>query len=282
MQLLCFSKCLKDKDVAGLIDLAKDLGLDGYDLCVRDGYVASPDNARQVLPALVKQMAAEGLSIPMVTGPTDLIRPEHPAAEPLMAAMTESGIRLLKIGYARCRPQAGDDYWQKVNEFRRALEGWAKLAEKHGVKVCYHTHSGPDFLGGNCAALMHLLQGFDPRHLGAYIDPGHLTVDGEPFALGLAMVREYLSIVALKDVLPTPQRSGDEGVDARRWVTAGSGIVAWSEVFAELVRIGYDGPLSVHAEYEHEGPEDLRAKLKPEVEYFRKKRDAALAAGARA
>jgi len=43
-----------------------------------------------------------------------------------------------------------------------------------------------------------------------------------------------------------------------------------------LVRIGFTDPISVHAEYETETEEEFRAQLKPEVEYFKKKRAAAL------
>lgn len=125
-------------------------------------------------------------------------------------------------------------------------------------------------LGLNCAALMHLIDGFDPRHIGAYIDPAHMLLNGEPFAFGVGMVRDYLAIVALKDVLVSREPSGDEGKRRAQWVPAGEGCVAWSEVFAELARVGFDGPLSIHAEYQAETPEEHLARLKPEVEYFRK------------
>jgi len=171
-----------------------------------------------------------------------------------------------------------DYYWEKVDHIRRGLEGWVRMAQKYDVRVCLHTHSGePRYhMGVNCAALMHLLAGFDPKYVGAYLDPGHMAVDGEPFSYGVSMVRKYLAIVALKDVLLFREDRGDEGGEGRQWVTAGKGCVAWSKVFAELVRVGFDGPLTVHGEYRNDGPEDFRAKLKPEVAYFRGKRDEAV------
>jgi sugar phosphate isomerase/epimerase len=275
VKLVFFSKALNDKDIPGLIETAHELGVDGYDLAVRDGYTVSPDNASEMFPVLMKGFAREGLCVPMVTGPTDLVNHTHPAAEPLMSAMGDNDVRLLKLGYVLCDPKKGESYWQKVGELRKELEGWAKLAETYGVKVCYHTHSGP-YLGLNCSALMHLLQGFDPKHIGAFIDPGHMTIDGEPYALGIDMVREYLSIVALKDVLFIRDDHGDEGGHGRKFVPAGEGAVRWSEVFAELVRVGFTGPISIHAEYKVDTQEEFWSRLKPEVEYFKKKREAAL------
>ena len=278
MRLVLFSKFLKDKDTAGLIAAAREFGHEGYDLCVRDGYLVSPQNAAAMMPRVVKDLAKENLTVAMITGRIDLVRPDHPAAEPIVSAMADSGVKLLKLGYAFFDPKKGEDYWQTVAALRQGLSGWEKLARKHGVKICYHTHSGEPVyhMGVNCAALMHMIDGFDPQYIGAYIDPGHMAVDGEPFAFGVAMVRKYLAVVAVKDVLLSRGESGDEGFEARQWVTAGNGCVAWSKVFEELVRIGFDGPLSIHAEYKAENQTDFWTKLKREVAYFRQKRDAAM------
>jgi len=44
MKLVLFTKLLKDKDAAGLIRIAREHRLDGFDLCVRDGYPVNPEN----------------------------------------------------------------------------------------------------------------------------------------------------------------------------------------------------------------------------------------------
>jgi sugar phosphate isomerase/epimerase len=272
MQLIVFTKFLKDKDARGLIDVAKQHRLDGFDLCVRDGYVVNPQNAKTALPELVKTLAAENVAVPMVTGPGDLVRPDHKDAETILAAMNAAGVRVLKLGYVLHDPAA--DYWQHAAEVRAMLAGWEKLAAKHGVTIVCHTHSCHDhhcYMGLNCAGLMHLLRDFDPRYIGAYIDAGHMTVDGEPFAFGVSMVRKHLAAVALKDVLISRQPNGDEGRKKLDWVPAGEGLVAWSEVFAELRRIQFAGPVSVHCEFETTGPDDFRAKMAREIAYFRRR-----------
>ena len=199
MKLIVFSKMLQEKSVAELIDLAQRHGYDGYDLAVRPGHPVNPDNAATALPQAQTQMEQAGLQIGMVTGNFDLLTADHPLAEPLLAAMDSANVRLLKLGYFRFEPQTMD-YWEQVDNVRRAFAAWEKLASIYNVKICYHTHSHY-CMGLNAAALMHLLRDFDPAYLGAYLDPGHFAVDGEPFDFGLAMAREHLSILSVKDVL---------------------------------------------------------------------------------
>ena len=146
-----------------------------------------------------RRWSRPGLQIGMVTGNFDLLTADHPLAEPLLAAMDSANVRLLKLGYFRFEPQTMD-YWEQVDNVRRAFAAWEKLASIYNVKICYHTHSHY-CMGLNAAALMHLLRDFDPAYLGAYLDPGHFAVDGEPFDFGLAMAREHLSILSVKDVL---------------------------------------------------------------------------------
>lgn len=267
MKLIVFSKMFREYSVAQLADLAVAHGFDGFDLAVRPGYPVNPDNAASALPEAARRLGAAGLAIPMVTGNFDLLTVDHPTAEPILAAMDKADIRLIKLGYFRFVPRE-TDYWRHVDEIRQALEGWQELGRRYGVKVCYHTHSG-DFMGLNAAALMHLIRGFDPMCIGAYIDAGHLVANGEDFPLGLAMVQAYLSIVAVKDVLVLRGEREGHGTENRRWVPAGQGMVDWTTVFSELGRVGYDGPVSVHCEFEV--PEDeFDSAFAREIAFFRR------------
>ncbi len=270
MKLLVFSKMLQEKSIAELIELAQRHGYDGYDLAVRPGHPVNPDNAAAALPQAQTQMAQAGLQIGMVTGNFDLLTADHPLAEPLLAAMDSADVRLLKLGYFRFEPQTMD-YWEQVDSVRRAFSAWEKLASIYNVKICYHTHSHY-CMGLNAAALMHLLRDFDPAYLGAYLDPGHFAVDGEPFDFGLAMAREHLSILSVKDVLVERVEKNGHGAAKALWVAAGEGIVDWTAVFGELRRIEYDGFLSIHCEYDIEDDEDWFDTFVREVAFFRKMR----------
>ncbi|MFW5980874.1 MAG: sugar phosphate isomerase/epimerase family protein [Halanaerobiaceae bacterium] len=277
MEIILFSKFLKDHNTEDLIKRAQELGIEGYDLCVRPGHLVNPDNADKKLPELTRALAGEGLSIPMVTGNFDLLTPDHPTAEPILSAMDKADIRLLKPGYFKIDPEK-EKYWDKVKEIRDILKQWESLAQKYNVKICYHTHSGENFMGLNCSALMHLLKDLNSDYIGAYIDPGHMLIDGEPLSLGLAMVKKYLSIVAVKDPYIYREEVENEidlkqGKAEREFRQAGQGMVPWVEVMKELKRINYEGPLSVHGEYEISERKEYLKSLKSEVAYFKKVRD---------
>lgn len=266
MKLIMFSKALKEKSPAELIALAKEWGLDGYDLCVRPGYPVSPDNAAEELPRVAGLFREAGLDIPMVTGNFDLLEPEHPTAEPILKAMDKANVRLLKLGYFRYDPLK-QDYMAEVERIRAALARWERLARRYGVRICYHTHSDK-CMGLNAASLAHLLAGFDPALIGAYMDPAHLAIEGEEFATAIGIIRPWLSLVAVKDVLLTRIVKNGHGALKRDWVVAGEGVVDWTAVFDCLRREQYAGPVSVHCEF-HVAPEQFLPAAKREVAFFR-------------
>ena len=281
MKITFFSKTLRSLDVDGLIAAGERLGLEGWDLAVRPGYVVNPDNVAEALPGAAQRLAAAGQPVLSITGNFDVLWPDMPGAIPLLKGMAAAGVPLLKLGYFIIDP-AKQDYWAEVERIRQALAGWEKLGRAHGVKILYHTHSGQGFMGLNCAALMHLLKDFDPQYIGAYLDPGHMLIDGEPFPFGLAMAKQYLAMIALKDFRPHLQVAPNEPLaqGALDWecVMAGQGGVKWNTVFAELAALGFQGPCSVHAEFEapKHAPHLFMEMARADVTYFKAQRDAAI------
>jgi len=267
MKLILFSKMWKDAAIDTMIRMAHDWDLDGFDLCVRPGYPINPDNAAKALPEAVARFKQEGLCVPMVTGNFDLLEPEHPTAEPILAAMDKADIRLLKLGYFKFDPETVD-YPAEMRRVRGILKRWETLGRRYGVKICNHTHS-ERCLGLNGAAMAALLDGLDPAIMGAYMDPGHLVYEGEAFDTALAMVRQHLSIVAVKDVLLERVEKNGHGSIKPNWVPSGQGMVDWTQFFDVLRQHAYDGPVSVHCEFEVEaGRRDEAGRA--EVAFFRR------------
>lgn len=267
-KLILFSKMLKERDVPGLIALAGELGVDGYDLCVRPGYPINPDNAASKLVEAVKAFREAGLDIPMVTANFDFLFPDHPAAEPLLSAMNQADVRLIKLGYYSFDP-ARQDYWIEVDRIRQGLTGWQKMGQRHNIRICYHTHC-QRCMGLNAGTLAHLLRGFDPHYIGAYLDPCHLAVEGEEFAYAVAILKPYFSIIALKDVMIHRTPVNGHGSKTIQMVPAGEGLVDWTTVFSDLVRAQFAGPLSVHCEFKVPANRFLDSARR-EVMFFRKR-----------
>jgi sugar phosphate isomerase/epimerase len=246
MQILLNSKFFAALSAEQLGHKARALGYDGVDLCVRPGHPVNPENVEAMLPEAVKRWADEGIVCPMTTAPVTLSDPTAPEVPRLFAGCAAAGVPRLKIGFWKF--QERESFWNQFNRARDALGGFADRAADSGVQVVYQTHSGP-CIGSNCAGLAMLLAGFDPVQVGAYPDFGHMALDGEDVAMGLAMIRDWLSVVGIKDAVYTPQPPGSEPPFTPRFVPVGKGIVHWRRAFEVLRKFGFDGPLSVHTEY---------------------------------
>ena len=96
-----------------------------------------------------------------------------------------------------------------------------------------------------------LLKGLDDKHVGCYFDPMHATIEGGNFGwqLGFRKLAPRLKMVAIKDYLWEKSASGWR----TRMCPLGEGMVRWSEFFKLLARVRFDGPLSLHIEYDPGG-----------------------------
>src|SRR5262249_37254370 len=201
MRYVYFTKTLQTLDLPGVIAFLKEAGLDGADLTVRPGYPVTPDNVATELPKAAKAFQDAGLIIGLVTAPTNLADPESAPIKALFEACGKAGVPAIKIGYFTYK----DNVDASIAEARKRLAGFAKLAPKTDVRACYHTPSG-NYLGNNCAGLRLLLQDLDPHHIGAFVDTGHTAINGGPFGMEVDLVRPWLSLIAIKDMLLQKQK----------------------------------------------------------------------------
>lgn len=261
MRYVYFTKMLQGLDVAGLVAFAKETGLDGFDLTVRPGFPVTPDNAAAELPRAAKTIKDAGLIIGLATAPTSLNDAASRVAEAIFDACAKAGVPAVKIGYF---PYKGK-FDAELAEARRRLAGFAKLAAKTGVRACYHTHSGM-YLGNNAAGLRLLLEDLDPHHVGAFLDTGHVAVNGGPIRMELDLLRRWLALVAIKDMVWEKQKTGWR----HRVVPAGEGIVRWSEAAAGLRECKFNGTISLHAEYEAADLEERKKLARQELAWLKK------------
>ncbi|HJT77313.1 MAG TPA: sugar phosphate isomerase/epimerase family protein [Gemmataceae bacterium] len=261
MRFVYFTKLLRGQDIPGIIAFLKDVGVDGADLAVRPGYPVTPDNAAAELPKAAKAFRDAGLVIGLVTAPTDLTDAGSAAARTVFEAAARAGVPAVKIGYFPYRGK----FDAELAEARRRLAGFAKLAERTGVKACYHPHSGND-LGNNAAGLRLLLRELDPHHVGAFVDTGHTAINGGPIRYELDIVRPWLSLLAIKDMAWEKAKGGWQ----YHVVPAGEGIVRWDGVAAGLKDVRFNGTVSLHGEYETKDLDERKALARRELALLRK------------
>jgi sugar phosphate isomerase/epimerase len=262
---IMFTKHLEGYSLQEIMDGLKAATVDGADLCVRPGYPVHPDNAKKALPEASRQFADAGLAIPLITTPGDCVDAGLPYVPPLFEACAEAGVKFVKLGYWH---MGEDGYWSSIDRYRKCLEEFAKLAEQTGVKPVIHNHSGSS-MGLNSSSVMNLVRDFDPAHVGVYADVGHLSIVGEPYPMALDIVKEYLSVIAFKDLVRQSVM-----VDGKpQWtvdvVPLGTGFGDFPTVLNTLKKINYTGPISFHCEYGRLPPESVIDQCRMDTRFIR-------------
>ena len=247
MQIIRFTKFWGHLNAHELGQHAQTLGYDGLDLAVRDGHAINPKNVVGDLSAAVRGWKDIGIECSMISAGTSLTDPANPETISLFEAAAMAGVPRIKIGYFTYT--LGDVFDELWTHSRRMLAGFEKLSQSTGVQTLYHTHSGR-CLGSNCAGLRHLLDGYEPAHIGAYVDLGHLALNGEDVQMGLPMLRDRLSVVGAKDAHHIrDHRPQSRAAFADKFVLLGHGAAEWPEAIALLKSWNFSGPLTIHTEY---------------------------------
>jgi sugar phosphate isomerase/epimerase len=274
MQLVMFSKHLGPLSVLQAGETVKRLGFDGLDLTVRPGGHVLPENVRTGLPDAARQLKELGLGIPMIT--TGITGAEEPHAEAIMATAASLGIRNLKLGYWTYKPFG--QLRAQLDTARKAMDGLEVLARKHDVRACIHVHSG-NYLSAEAGNIHLLLKDRDPHHAGAYLDTGHMTLEGGAggWMQGIDLLQDFISMLAVKSFGPFSHR--DPATQQLTWehkiVPLREGTVRWREFFTCLKQLGWDGVVTFHSEYQGKGSfrdltvEELVEQTREDLAYLR-------------
>jgi sugar phosphate isomerase/epimerase len=246
MKLMMFSKHLGELDVAAAGQVIADLGFEGVDLTVRPRGHVLPENARAELGQAVRTLGDLGLAVPLVT--TGITAADDPYAADIFEEAARAGVANLKLGYWRYTGYG--TIHDAIAGAARALDGIEALAQRTGVRAVIHNHSG-DFVSAYAPVVWQLIADRDPAAVGAYVDPGHLVVEGGlgGWRIGLDLLRERVAVAAFKDYLWVRDENVGGTRMARTAVPLGQGMVPWIEVIDCLRQAGFDGWISVHREY---------------------------------
>ncbi len=255
---LMFSKHLQELDFEQLGKVVSEMGFEGVDLTVRNGGHIEPSEARTKLPFAAETLQKFKLCLPMIT--TNFVDAAEPFAEEVFAVAADCGVKFIKLGYWRYRDFGS--LKQLIEVAKRSLEGIAKMAERYSVCAVVHTHSG-NFLTASPFVLAELLEGFDPQFVAAYVDAGHIFVEGGlmGWQQGMEVLSGKIRVVACKDYAWLKR----DGKWDAKVVPIGEGIVRWREFFSCLRKLGFDGPISVHSEYEGWTTEQVIAQTRKDL-----------------
>ena len=271
MRILMFTKMLKNignlplERVADCID---EVGFDGADLTVRPGGYVLPEEASEALPKAVSILKSKGLEVPMIT--TSVTNPEESYAEEIFRTASKCEVEYIKLGYWRY--EGFGTLGKQLEKTRKQLDGIYALSKKYSVTATIHTHAGA-FLSADPALVFILLRDYDPEWLGAYIDPGHMFAEIGPsgWEMGIDLLAPYIRLVAVKNYRWS--KVIDEQTGQKRWkvhmMPLKEEIVPWPEVFGCLKKIGFNGCISVHSEYEDFDLGKLIKQTKEDFNYLK-------------
>jgi sugar phosphate isomerase/epimerase len=273
-EFVAFTESFQGWSIPEVCRRFKAIGLDGLDLTVRPGGHIEPADAARRLPEAVQAANDAGLRIAMLS--TAIVEVDRQSEE-LLAAAGAAGIDRIKLGYYRYEKFGA--LKTRIDEVRRSLAGVAKLAVKHRVLPCLHIHSGDTIPSGGTLAYL-LLKDFDPREIGAYVDPMHMTVEGgnDGWRQGLDLLAPWIAISSLKNCVWQAIERDKHG--AQQWAfkkcPLADGIARIPDYIARLRELGYQGLFTLHSEYSDRGSwkvlnsEECLVQTQADLEFVRK------------
>lgn len=253
-----FSKHLQFLGYEELAKAGKEMGLDGIDLTVRKGGHVTPDKLGNLKKA-VDAIRGAGLQIPMVT--TNLNSGDDPDAEPILNAAAENKIPYARVG-GLSYDESGDPAGQ-LDEFARRLGSLAKTAEKCGVTLGYHNHSGYNNFGAAIWDLDRVLTMVGSPNLGSNFDAGHAAVEGAygVWQINARLIAPKVKMMAVKDFVWSRNKPS--------WVPLGKGGVPLKEILGMMKGAGFSGPISIHVEYDVANDAAMLGEMKSAVQVLR-------------
>lgn len=261
---LLFSKIFRDRSPRKVARITKELGFDGVDLLVRDGYTVPTQAIERDLTQAVEEMHKVGLSVSLVT--TDINSVDDPLLRPLLVTCKRLGIGQIRLGWWRYdKKRDHTEQWQAAQKEIRAL---AEVTAEHSVYALLQMHGSALH---QSPTRTRLLIDPIPEHLvGIYFDPGNMVKQEgfENWHLSVNMVKDRLHMVGVKNGL-WKKVSERPARWKPAWVGLDEGFVHWDEVFQLLHETGYSGPLSFHSHYEEMTFDDAMRQTAADLQYAR-------------
>ena len=249
-----FTKVWKDLTLVELAKRLSNIGYDGLEFPVRPGFWVEPDNIERDLPGAVTVFADHGLKIFSVAGTRD---------EQTIAACAENGIPMVRTMV----PIEEDGYMATEARVQKEFDALVPILDKYGVKLGVQHHVGKFVC--NAMGMLHLIEKYDPKHVGALWDAAHAGLNGEEPELGLDIVWPYLCQVNLKNAYW--ERTNGPEAECAEWkhhLTSGRhGLISWPRVVAELIRRHYAGVICMPMEYDDRSVENANRMAPIDLAY---------------
>ena len=255
MQLCVFSKPLTGLPLDQVAPRLRAMNIDALDLTVRAGGHVEPARVADELPRVAALLNEHGVGIRQIT--TNITDADDSDTRPILETAARLGIGYFKLGYYKYE---GFGTLRKARDEARArVADLAQLASEIEIRGGYHNHSG-HFIGAALSDVEFVLG--DQNQIGCYFDGAHAHIEGgiNGWEIGLDLLSERIIMLAVKDYRWVA-RNG-RGVKPQ-WCPLAVGVTPWPQLLGHLQTLGYDGPVSLHSEYQ--GGSSFRDLTTPQV-----------------
>jgi L-ribulose-5-phosphate 3-epimerase len=239
-----FSKHLPKMDAARLAGTVKKLGFSGVDLTVRPGGHVLPERAAEDLPKALAAIRAAGLNVPMIT--TALTSASDPAARSILATAGSLSIPYFKPGYYK---YSFIDVRRELDRAMKDFRTLVDLSKQYGVQVGFHNHEA--YVGASLWDVAGTIDQLEPKWAGYYFDVRHAVCEGGSAGWKIAfnLIAPRVKMIAVKDFYWNKTSRGWQQVNC----PLGEGMVNWNSYFKMLRQANFQGPISLHLEYDIPG-----------------------------
>jgi len=250
---IVFTKPWKNITLEQLGEFVKNLGFDGVEYPLRDGYQVQPSDGIKGVKRLADVLGSFGVTVDSIAGGIDVkFTSDNKVAgvnEELFAACGEAGVGIIRICQGLDKKIG---FFENLGQIKRTYDAVVPYCEKYNVTLGVQMHCDSNI--SSAAETYMLLKDYNPKHIAAVWDSGHNGLTGTEPCFALDTVWAMLCMVNFKAAywkLKTgPEK--DEASWTAYWTTAQHALGSWRDAVNHLKKRGYDGIICMPAEYSDE------------------------------
>ncbi len=232
-----FTKPWKTLTTEKLAALIAELGFDGVELPIREGFQVEPENIESRLVETARAFEGAGLKIYSVAGDLD---------ERTVRACGAAGVPILRT---MLKIEPGLSYFENVERFRATCLSLSETLEASKVRIGLQNHC--DEYVSSSIGIMHAIAPLDSNQVSAVLDLGHTGLEGELEEIAIDIAWSRLSMINLKNAMRYSDGEDVNGATVwkRTWVPGKEGFTSWKKAVDELKLRKYADPICLTAEY---------------------------------
>ena len=252
-KFIVFTKPWKTMGLEMLCEQVAQMGFDGVEYPLRDGYQVQPSDGAKGIKRLADVLEGFDLAVGSIAGGIDVkFTHDNKVAginEELFAGCGEAGIKIIRI----CQGlDKSIGFFENLEQIKRTYDAAVPYCEKYGVTIGVQMHCNACI--SSSAETYILLKDYDPKHIAAVWDSGHSGLAGTEPCFAIDTVWDMLCMVNFKAAywkIRTGPEKGEAEWDSH-WTTGRHALGSWREAVNHLKKRGYPGIVCMPAEYTDE------------------------------